>query len=51
MLLDVQRALVTFATPAVGEPDVDFISYWVPFRPGGDRASLGVLATRFPLLG
>ena len=27
LLLGAQRALVTFATPAVGEPDVDFISY------------------------
>jgi uncharacterized protein (TIGR03083 family) len=34
LLLDAQRALVTFATPANGEPDVDFISYWAPFRPG-----------------
>jgi chorismate synthase len=33
-LLDAQRALVTFATPAAGEPDVDFVSYWEPFRPG-----------------
>jgi uncharacterized protein (TIGR03083 family) len=30
MLLDAQRALVTF------EPDVDFVSYWVPFRPGAE---------------
>ena len=36
LLLDAQRALVTFATPAAGEPDVDFISYWVPFRPGAE---------------
>lgn len=36
MLLDAQRALVTFATPAAGEPDVDFISYWAPFRPGAE---------------
>jgi uncharacterized protein (TIGR03083 family) len=36
MLLDAQRALVTFATPASGEPDVDFISYWAPFRPGAE---------------
>jgi uncharacterized protein (TIGR03083 family) len=34
MLLDAQRALVTFATPASGEADADFISYWAPFRPG-----------------
>jgi uncharacterized protein (TIGR03083 family) len=36
LLLDAQRALVTFATPATGEPDVDFVSYWAPFRPGTD---------------
>lgn len=36
MLLDAQRALVTFAAPAAGEPDVDFISYWTPFRPGAE---------------
>lgn len=36
MLLDAQRALVTFATPAAGQPDVDFVSYWAPFRPGAD---------------
>jgi hypothetical protein len=34
VLLDAQRALVTFATPAPGEPDADFVSYWEPFRPG-----------------
>lgn len=36
LLLDAQRALVTFATPAVGEPDVDFVSYWAPYRPGAE---------------
>jgi uncharacterized protein (TIGR03083 family) len=36
LLLDAQRALVTFATPAAGEPDVDFVSYWAPFRPGAE---------------
>lgn len=36
LLLDAQRALVTFATPAVGEPDVDYVSYWAPFRPGAE---------------
>jgi hypothetical protein len=36
MLLDAQRALVTFATPAAGEPDVDFVSYWAPFQPGAE---------------
>jgi hypothetical protein len=36
MLLDAQRTLVTFATPASGEADVDFISYRTPFRPGAE---------------
>jgi uncharacterized protein (TIGR03083 family) len=36
MLLDAQRALVAFATPASGEADVDFISCWAPFRPGAE---------------
>jgi len=34
LLLDAQRALVTLATPSAAPPDVDFVSYWVPFRPG-----------------
>jgi uncharacterized protein (TIGR03083 family) len=36
LLLDAQRALVTFATPADGTADVDFVSYWAPFRPGAE---------------
>jgi len=36
LLLDAQRALVAFATPAAGTADVDFISYWAPFRPGAE---------------
>jgi uncharacterized protein (TIGR03083 family) len=36
MLLDAQRALITFASPATGSADVDFASYWAPFRPGRD---------------
>jgi hypothetical protein len=36
LLLDAQRALVSFATPAAGTADVDFISYWAPFRPGAE---------------
>jgi uncharacterized protein (TIGR03083 family) len=34
VLQDAQRALVTLASPAAAEPDVDFVSYWRPFRPG-----------------
>jgi uncharacterized protein (TIGR03083 family) len=36
LLLDAQRALVTCARPATGTADVDFVSYWAPFHPGGD---------------
>jgi uncharacterized protein (TIGR03083 family) len=36
LLLDAQRALVAFATPAAGMADVDFVSYWAPFRPGSE---------------
>lgn len=36
LLLDAQRALVTFATPAAQAPEVDFVSYWAPFRPGAE---------------
>jgi hypothetical protein len=36
LLLDAQRALVTFATPAAAAADVDFVSYWAPFRPGAE---------------
>ncbi|MFZ0048232.1 MAG: maleylpyruvate isomerase N-terminal domain-containing protein [Streptosporangiaceae bacterium] len=35
-LMDARRALVTFATPAQGEPDTDAVSYWRPFSPGSD---------------
>ncbi|NJC69284.1 maleylpyruvate isomerase family protein [Planosporangium thailandense] len=34
VLLDAQRALVAFASPAPGPADVDFATYWRPFRPG-----------------
>lgn len=32
-LLDARRALVALATPAPGDPDVDEVTYWRPFRP------------------
>ena len=41
LLLDAQRALVAFATPASGPADVDNVTYWRPFRPAngdGGRA-------------
>lgn len=34
-LLDARRALRTFATPAAGEPDRDYVSYWREFSPAG----------------
>jgi uncharacterized protein (TIGR03083 family) len=35
-LLDARRALVTFASPADGNPDVDDVTYWQGFTPGKD---------------
>lgn len=38
-LLDAQRALIALASPTEDPPDVDYVSYWRPFRPdGGDEA-------------
>lgn len=34
VLCDAQRALVTLATPADGPADVDYVTYWTPFKPG-----------------
>ena len=39
VLLDAQRALVTFATPVASDPDVDFVAYWRPFLPGSEGAA------------
>ena len=36
MLLDAQRALVAFATPAAGPSDVDHVTYWRVFPGAGD---------------
>lgn len=38
MLLDAQRALVTFNSPSSGPADKDFITYWEDFSAGDDRA-------------
>jgi hypothetical protein len=39
VLADAQRALVTFASPAEGPADVDYVTYWSAFKPGGDDSS------------
>ncbi|MFI6264398.1 maleylpyruvate isomerase N-terminal domain-containing protein [Micromonospora sp. NPDC051006] len=36
VLCDAQRALVALASPAPGPADVDDVSYWRAFPPGGD---------------
>lgn len=46
LLGDARRALTTLATPAGGDPDVDFVSYWRPWQPGGDDALLRARASR-----
>jgi uncharacterized protein (TIGR03083 family) len=38
LLGDARRALAALATPAGADPDVDFVSYWKPWRPGGADA-------------
>jgi uncharacterized protein (TIGR03083 family) len=47
-LLDAQRALVAFATPATGPADRDDVSYWAAFAPkggeAGDRGRAGAAA-------
>src|SRR6516225_9107163 len=40
-LLDAQRALRAFATPAAEQHEVDFVSYWEPWKPGTDDAAIG----------
>jgi uncharacterized protein (TIGR03083 family) len=46
LLGDARRALAALATPAGREPDVDFVSYWRPWRPGGDDALVRARAFR-----
>jgi Mycothiol maleylpyruvate isomerase N-terminal domain len=36
LLGDARRGLAALATPAETEPDVDFVSYWASWPPGGD---------------
>jgi uncharacterized protein (TIGR03083 family) len=36
VLCDAQRALVAFASPSGGPADVDAVTYWRPFKPGGE---------------
>jgi len=48
LLYDAQRALIAFASPAVVEPNRDFVSYWRDFPPGapGDTSFVqGVAAS------
>ncbi|TDB72886.1 maleylpyruvate isomerase N-terminal domain-containing protein [Micromonospora sp. KC721] len=47
VLSDAQRALVALASPADGPPDVDDVSYWRSFPPGGDQARHAWRARRF----
>jgi hypothetical protein len=38
MLLDAERALRTFASPAEAPPDVDYATYWEPWSAADDQA-------------
>jgi uncharacterized protein (TIGR03083 family) len=46
LLGDARRALTALATPAESEPDVDYVSYWRPWQPGGDGQLIRARASR-----
>lgn len=50
LLLDTQRALITYASPTTEPADVDAASYWHAFRPGQDPRAEAAQA-RFVRLG
>lgn len=39
LMLDPQRALVAFASPAAEEPTIDFVAYWRAYQPGTEGAA------------
>jgi uncharacterized protein (TIGR03083 family) len=49
LLYDAQRALIAFASPAVVEPDRDFVSYWQDFppHPDGDTSFVQAIAASY----
>lgn len=49
LLLDAQRALVALASPTDDRPDVDRVTYWLPFRP--DNGDGGAASARFARIG
>jgi uncharacterized protein (TIGR03083 family) len=49
LLYDAQRALIAFASPAVVEPDRDFVTYWHDFppQPDGDTSFVRGVAAAY----
>lgn len=49
LLYDAERALIAFASPAVVEPDRDFVTYWQDFppQPDGDTSFVRNVATAY----
>ena len=49
LLYDAQRALIAFASPAVVEPDRDFVTYWRDFppQPDGDTSFVRNVAAAY----
>jgi uncharacterized protein (TIGR03083 family) len=49
LLYDAQRALIAFASPAVVEPDRDFVTYWEDFppQPDGDTSFVRGIAASY----
>ncbi|GAA3119454.1 uncharacterized protein (TIGR03083 family) [Kribbella aluminosa] len=47
LLYDAERALTAFASPAVAEPDRDFVSYWNDVPPQGDTSFVRTVASAY----
>ncbi|WP_371407397.1 maleylpyruvate isomerase N-terminal domain-containing protein [Kribbella sp. NBC_00662] len=49
LLYDAQRVLIAFASPAVAEPDRDFVTYWQDFppQPDGDTSFVRGIAASY----
>ncbi|MFD7154803.1 maleylpyruvate isomerase N-terminal domain-containing protein [Kribbella sp. NPDC059898] len=47
LLYDAERALTAFASPAVAEPDRDFVSYWTDVPQQGDTSFVRTVASAY----
>ncbi|NUS00881.1 MAG: maleylpyruvate isomerase family mycothiol-dependent enzyme [Kribbellaceae bacterium] len=47
LLYDAERALIAFASPAVAEPDRDFVTYWKDVPPQGGTSFVSAVASAY----